>query len=145
MKILYAIVVIMFLLFIGMGTGLVGITYPIVIEDQPFTNPCKVQKVVEHEMFLEDGRIVVLDRPEGIKEILAYSKHTIELHEDENNSVLIVARRNGWVCGTPWAKLIRIPIIGEKVYKNKLEPFSHGWLIPKEKIESREREDREEL
>ncbi len=122
MKLAFTIVLAVAVL-IGLGSmfGLVGVRYPRVITDEPLKHPQKVVRIEGTKLSLADGAVVTLEGVEegNLSNILWQSEFTVDIDESTGGDVGVWARQNGWVCGTPWAQPIRIPLIRDTVYKNR--------------------------
>lgn len=107
----------------GIVTGFVGIHYPRVIENQPLRNPIAVAKVEGSRITLFDGRILELEdaAPTGSWEEFFSTGSKIEIEENGPDEVTIWGNKPGWICGTPWARPLRIPLIEDRVYRNRRE------------------------
>ena len=42
-----------------------------------------------------------------------------DIRETGNGDVQVFGRTDGWICGTPWAQPIRIPVFRDTVYRNR--------------------------
>lgn len=110
----------------------VGIHYPLVIQDEPLRNPARIVNVSGKLVTLEDGRKL---RMEGIESeddwnsIFQQSNYQIEI-EANDDGAMIIARQKGWICGTPWAQPIRVPLIPDIVYKNRKKVVGFANLEP---------------
>jgi hypothetical protein len=113
----------------GILTGLVGIHYPRVTENEPLNNPIIVLKADNDHLHLEDGRVIQIDywnlrgTPSTLMNI---TKHRVEVHQDSSGAITVYGNEKGWICGTPWAKLITIPIIPDNVYRNRKQFLAEG-------------------
>jgi hypothetical protein len=110
---------------IGYLIGFVGIRYPRVIENQPLLDPKPVAKIDGARIELQDGRIFeVLDDFAGDEWPISDAgvHRLVDIEPDfGDDGFIIYGNRAGWICGTPWAKPIVIPIIGDDVYRNRRE------------------------
>ncbi len=108
--------------------GLIGFHYPDVVQDEPLRNPQKVVRVEGTNIHLESGAIVALDGLDTleISNKLKQSAFEIDIEGTNKEPVAIWARQDGWVCGTPWAQPIRIPLIRDTTYKNRRELIAVG-------------------
>lgn len=108
---------------VGVLTGLVGIRYPRVIENQPLNDPIAISEVDGSTVTLADGRILELEWPDddGSDGGLISPGAMIDIEESAYGEVIIWGVKPGWVCGTPWARPLRIPLIADDVYKNRRE------------------------
>lgn len=122
------LIVILGLLVLGVLTGVVGIHYPRVIENQPLVNPIEISKVEGSVVTLADGRILEFegDAPKGSWENFFASGRKIDIEENGADEVMVWANKPGWICGTPWATPIRIPLIADDVYRNRREVVGLG-------------------
>ena len=113
------------LLVTGYLVGFVGIRYPRVIENQPLLDPQPVARIDGDRIELQDGRIFqVLDDvardewPVSDADI----HRLVDIEPDfGDDGFILYGNRHGWICGTPWAYPIVIPIIGDDVYRNRRE------------------------
>ena len=112
-------------------SGLVGFHYPHVIKNEPLKAPVKVMRVDEQKLFLEDGRTIEVETYPGedLTKQLSQSDFMIDVEPAADGLVNIYARQDGWICGTPWAQAIRIPIFRDKVYKNRRELIAVGRIL----------------
>jgi hypothetical protein len=109
-------------------TGIVGFHYPHVIQDEPLHHPQKVTRVDGKNIILESGIVIALDGTQAsdISNKLWQSAFKIDIEGSKTGPVAIWARQDGWICGTPWAQAIRIPLIGDTTYKNRRELIAVG-------------------
>lgn len=112
---------------LGIATGLVGISYPVRVDNTSLTTPIKVERITDNKIELTDGRVITLsgvyDDHEWQSQI-AYSKNLVDIEGDpEGPDVWIYGDRKFMLCGTPWAQPIRIPIIPNRI------PMNHRQLI----------------
>ena len=123
---LIAVILVVALFVIACVIGLIGFHYPHVIEDEPLKFPIKVVQIEGHDLVLEDGRRMALDdwtEDRGtISEVLAQSDFQIDVEPLVGETYAVWARQDGWICGTPWAQPIRIPIFKDTVYCNRRQP-----------------------
>jgi hypothetical protein len=111
-------------------TGFIGIHYPHVIQDQPLRHPLAVVRVETNRLWLEDGRVLALDDADGsqISNKLSQSDFKVDIEPGADGILGIYARQKNWICGTPWAQPIRIPIFRDTVYKNRRELIAIGMI-----------------
>jgi hypothetical protein len=97
------------------------------LKDEPLNNPQKVVYIEGTNVTLESGKSVGINffRDSDLSNVLAQSGFEIDL-EPDGKMVAVYARQDGWVCGTPWAQPIRIPLIEDTVYKNRRELVAVG-------------------
>jgi hypothetical protein len=115
----------------GASIGVVGFRYPKVIQNEPLKHPQKVVRVEGTDLVLQNGRTV---RVEGIdhSEItnkLAQAAFEVDLEGGDEGAVSIWARQSGWICGTPWAQPIRLPLIPDRVYRNRKQLIALGSFV----------------
>jgi len=127
----YIVVTVLVVVVFGSMIGLVGFHYPSVIQDEPLRNPQKVLRVEGTNIFMEGGAVIALDQvyASGLCNKLKQSGVQIEVEGARGEPVAIFARQDGWVCGTPWAQPIRIPLIPDRIYKNRRELVAVGVLV----------------
>jgi hypothetical protein len=132
MKITTAILVVaVLLIFCASMIGMVGFHYPHVIQDEPLQNPQKVLRVEGPNIFLESGAIIALDHVDAssISNKLDQSAFRVDIEGAKGGPLAIWARQDGWICGTPWAQPIRIPLIRDTIYKNRRELIAVGSYV----------------
>ncbi len=124
-------IVLVGLLAVGSRFGLVGFHYPYVILNEPLRSPQKVLRVEGGNIILENGQVIALDEryASDINSKLIQSGFEIDIHGSKGEPVAIFARQNGWVCGTPWAQMIRIPLIRDTTYKNRRQLVAVGTYV----------------
>jgi len=119
---LYILAGVLVLLALGTAFGMVGFHYPKVIQNEPLQNPQKVTRIEGSNLILQSGAMVRIEDMDsfGMSNRLAQSQFEIELDGGSNGGpVTVWARQNGWICGTPWAQPIRIPVFLDTVYRNR--------------------------
>lgn len=119
----------------GLLTGVVGFHYAGIIQNEPLKNPQKVLSIRGDEIVLQGGSVIRIDDADisQISNKLSQAAFEVDLEGgDHGNAVGIYGRQNGWVCGTPWAKPIRIPLIRDRVYKNRRQLITLGWYVEPE-------------
>lgn len=112
--------------------GLIGFTYPRIIDTEPLLAPAVVVKVENTVVTLEDGTRIEIQglTSEEIKEVLRESHQRLDIKTSANlEERLIYANRNGWVCGTPWATPLTLPLVPQTVYKNRREFVAFGIYV----------------
>ncbi len=113
--------------------GIITFHYPEVIQDEPLVNPVHIAKIEKDRLFLKNGSVLRLrDEPpeDGWAAVFQQSALQIDVEYLNETSAIIYARQDGWICGTPWAALIRIPLIPDLVYKNRRELITTAELDP---------------
>ena len=128
MKIVAFILVVIVIAFI---LGLVGFTYPRVVRDEPLHHPLRVVKIEGTNIVLESGRLIALEgmTAADITNKLQQSDFHVDVEPGHGGSVAIWARQTGWICGTPWAQPIRIPLVPVTVHKNRRKLIAVGSYI----------------
>jgi len=131
---LIAVVVVVLLLECAWMIGLLGFHYPLVIQDEPLLHPQKVIGVQGTNLILESGAVLAIDTLEAsdISNKLRQSRFEIDVDRTHGAAVAIWARQDGWVCGAPWAQPIRIPLIGDKTYRNRRQIIAVGAYLDPE-------------
>jgi hypothetical protein len=116
----------------GAWIGLVGFHYPQVIQNEPLRNPQVVVRLDGTNIVLKSGAVIRVEdmSTQEISNKLSQSAFEIDVERGKYGTVGIIARQNGWVCGTPWAQPIRIPLIRDIVYKNRRELIAVGSYGP---------------
>src|SRR4051812_43856517 len=102
--------------------GVIGFHYPKVIQNEPLHNPQKVVRIIGSDVVMQNGAVLRIDNMDAseISNKLSQSTFEVELDGGPNGEpVAVWARQKGWVCGTPWAQPIVIPLIRDTVYKNR--------------------------
>ena len=127
---LYTIIGCVLIFILGILSGLIGIHYPHVVENQPLESPIKVVRIDGQNLTLSDGRVIIIDEETGRnwRAVLSESDNMIDVEEHDDGLVEVYGRQNGWICGNPWVQPIRIPIIRDTVYKNRRELIAIGKL-----------------
>ena len=122
----YAAGVLALFFFLASFMGVVGFHYPHVIQDQPLNSPIKVIRIDGNRLILQDKRVIEVEdySNQDLTNQLAQSDFMIEIENGAANFVGVYARQNGWICGTPWAQPIRIPMFRDTVYRNRRELIS---------------------
>ncbi len=111
-------------LILGIVTGLIGISYPVRVDNTALSSPVKVKRITGHQIELVDGRVITLSDDQEWKDRISYSKNLVDIEGDsEGPDVWIYGDRKFILCGTPWAQPIRIPIIPNRI------PMNHRQLI----------------
>ena len=130
----YSVGLIFLLLVIAAALGMVGFHYPHVVQDQPLNDPVAVLHVESNRLFLADGRVIEadVDSEQEITNRLAQSDFLIDVEQGQDGFVGIYARQDGWICGTPWAQPILIPVFRDTVYRNRRELITIGTILGEE-------------
>lgn len=127
MKIVTTIAVATLLLAAASVTGIVGFRYPHVLEDEPLRDSIKVFRIEGNEIHLADSRVVVVGTAveDELRGAVAESELFVDVEVDRAFAT-VYARQDGWVCGTPWAQPIRIPVFRDTVYRNRRQVIAFG-------------------
>ncbi len=123
-KLLIVLLIGWFVLFVvGPIFGIIQFHYPRAVENDPLRSPIKVLSVSGNTLVLDDGRtfrVEVYDKP--LDEIVRESHFRVDMEsESDGSGTTIYAARRGWICGTPWAAMIQIPLFPDKVSINRRE------------------------
>ena len=131
MKAFVTILIAVAVIVLACVSGLVGFHYPHVIQNEPLHHPVAVVRVESNRLWLEDGRVLRLDGADSsqISNKLSQSEFRVDIEKGADGFLGIYARQNSWVCGTPWAQPIRIPIIRDTVYENRRELIAIAEIV----------------
>jgi hypothetical protein len=109
--------------------GFIGLRYPRAKYNNPLRNPVQVDRVHGRTLVLADGRELELSESSGdIAALVAESKNRIDLVA-VNDQYMVFVNRRGWICGTPFAAMIQIPLIPVDVPMNRREPIGVATLL----------------
>ncbi len=127
------IIIFVVLITFGFLIGIVGFHYPQVIENEPFNSPIKVIDMKVNKLFLADGKIIQIDNKfkRDWEKVLSESEFMVDL-KFKKDLFFIYARQKSWICGTPWAQPIRIPLFKDIVYENRIELIAVGKQVTDE-------------
>ncbi len=129
-NLLVAVVLVIGLAGWGVKSGFVSIHYPRIIENEPLRSPVQVVSVDGSRILLEDGRVIEFeDEPlKGTWEsTMNDTDHRVDVESGGDGKVMVVyGNQKGWICGTPWAQPICLPLIAEDVYRNRRSILGHG-------------------
>lgn len=127
------------LLAISILTGIVGISYPRISENQPLLHPIKVSYLDTSTLRLPDGRLIELQgSPAGGEtwpSILEKNNYLVDLEPEDGGDIAIYGSVRSSICGTPWAQPIRIPLIAVDLKQYRRECLGYGteaWWRPQE-------------
>jgi hypothetical protein len=117
------ILILCFAVYLAHSTRIIGFHYPEVINDQPFVDGVKITGVDGLRITLENNTVIQLENGALPKyeKIQMSVGDMVKLDTDDNQSYLVYARKNGWICGTPWNAQFTIPIIKDRVYRNRIQ------------------------
>lgn len=125
---------VLLLFFVASSLRIIEFRYPRAVENDPLLFPVNVQSVTGNTLVLEDGRTLHVDAYHGpLDEIVQESGFRIDVETDRDDSscVIFVSRRR-WICGTPWAASIRIPLIADDVPVNHREEVGTARIVPRD-------------
>lgn len=132
----------MLLFVIGMVTGIVGIFYPRIAENNPLLHPIKVVSVSGSKVVLADGRRIELQGQASGDEtwasVLEKSQYMVDIEPVEGGDIAIYGSVRAFICGTPWAQPICIPLIPvdlKRYHRKCLGYGTEAWV----KIEAEQR------
>jgi hypothetical protein len=116
--------------------GIVGFHYPRAVENDPLLAPVRVQAIDKERIVLEDGRVLRVVSPPLIElsEKLAGSDIRIDVEEYQPGRVQVFVSERGWICGTPWVRLIEIPLIPDDIPINRRVPLAFAKLEASDKV-----------
>lgn len=111
------------------GFGLIGLHYPRAIDNDPLVSPVTVTLVAPNVLQLEDGRrleVAFQDLGVALDKAISDSDGKIDMEVGNNGVVSVYLKRRSWVCGTPWARAINIPLIPDDVPLNRRQLVGTG-------------------
>lgn len=108
----------------GVSTGLVGISYPLAVDDTTLKSPVEVIRIDGDKIELADGRVIILyvgaPVDDGLRKRISHSRNRVEVeHRPGDPMVGVFVDERTSFCGTPWARLITIPIIPDRIPGNR--------------------------
>lgn len=120
--------------------GILGFTYPASKENQPLKHPIKVTQIQKNFLTLEDGRTVNLDPSltiasefdlETLSLVDFFSDRPREVDIEELNVdgleiVKVFVADRQFICGTPWARLVTIPLIPNSFPRYRAKMLAYG-------------------
>ena len=126
------------------GFGIIGFHYPRVIQNEPLLHPRKVVRLEGTNIVLQDGLVIGIESMDSneISNKLQQSNFYVDVDDGNDAYTVIYARQDSWVCGTPWAKPIVIPLIPDDVYKNRRQLVALGKRLGSSKPQSSQGGDR---
>jgi hypothetical protein len=102
------------------GMGVLGFTYPRAVENNPLLNPVRVIAVSSNSFTVADGRSFSVDFDHALfSRAVTNAGIQIELSDMGDGMFTVYTTERGWICGTPWARMITIPVIPESVPINR--------------------------
>ena len=115
-------VLVLFLLFAAGGSGCICIHYPAPAND-PLYGAVEVADVPDNQtLVLRDGRRILLEvYVPNLKEVIRHSENLVEigstrlLGDKILQAEVFVKRCSEFICGTPYAALISIPLIPDRI------------------------------
>ena len=127
-KTCFIILAILGLLLLGDRVGIVGFRYPRWVENDSLRDPISVIGVDGMMVTLEDGRVLELemDPPEVTWKDFFVSGKKVDIEDDGDGEALLYANMPRVRCGTPWARLIRIPLFPDDVNCNSRRIIAFG-------------------
>lgn len=120
----------------GIFTGIIGISYPVRVDNTDLRSPIKVERINGHQIELADGRVITFGDgysekqwKEEVTDRIAYSKNLVDLEGDPDDPQVWIYgdHKFGPFCGTSWPP-IRIPIIPNRIPRNHRSPIAHGTI-----------------
>lgn len=129
MKYVAALFAMLLLLFLGVLTRVVGICYPVMVDNQPLMTPVQIVGVSGESVTLKDGRVLDLYCLGGDWENVLARLPQVDLEEERPGDFTVyVSRSHPGICGTPWAQPIRIPLIPHRIDRNRRAEFCGATL-----------------
>jgi hypothetical protein len=110
----------------------IGFRYPRVVENDPLLAPINVTSIEGDQWTLEDGRVLhmtIIDDREQPQFRAGQPQLRVDLQQEGSDTIVFVKRRS-WVCGTPWACEIKIPLFPDDVSINRREPIGFAKVDP---------------
>lgn len=90
-----------------------------IVENDPLISPTRVVAVRGDIVELEDGRFYeLLQGADRLADFAADPDLYIDLEPPESAMPTVFVKRRQVICGTPWARPIRIPIIADRLPAN---------------------------
>ena len=75
---------------------------------------------LQDRLTLADGRVLIFKKVEGLEQRIRNSGFRVDL-ENAGGETLVYIKRRSFICGTPWAQFIRVPLIRDDVMMNRRE------------------------
>lgn len=98
-----------------------------IVENDPLVSPIRVVAVHENVLELEDGRrYELLEGADRLTDLAADSDLCIDLEPPESAMPIVFVKHRQVICGTPWARPIRIPIIADRLPANTRHFAGHA-------------------
>lgn len=114
----------------GVSTGVIGIHYIRVIENEALINPVNVTKVEGNMLTLGDGRVLELEEPmhgENWDRALDMNHNRIEVEPGKSREVVVWGSVPRTICGGTYA--VRIPLIPRNVNRNRRMTIGYGYDV----------------
>ena len=121
-----AALAVIYLFLVTNGFGIVGLHYPRPINNNPLQAPIHVIAINGNKLDLADGRVVELENPQlptsEIQQLLQNSQMLVDVEATAPtfpHEVMISVKQRHFICGTPWARIISVPLFPDDVDANK--------------------------
>ena len=59
----------------------------------------------------------------SLKELLKTPDNRVDVESDGSQGLILFIKTRGWICGTPWARLVNVRLIPDDVPINRREPL----------------------
>lgn len=122
---LFSAVIVVVSLFL-VTIGIVGLRYPRLINNNPLQAPIQVVAINGTKLDLADGRVVELESPlltsSEIQQSLQNSQMLVDVEAADPtfpHDVTLYVKQRQFICGTPWASVIRIPLFPDNIDANR--------------------------
>ncbi len=106
--------------FAANATNGVSFNRIIYVDNNPLTNPIKVEKLNGNRLFLGDGRVLVVDdmKPIELKRRMTEADYLVDVEEVYGDEVYLEVKQPYTYCGTHAPRIV-IPIRPVKVARNR--------------------------
>jgi hypothetical protein len=123
--------------FVGLvAADVIGIRYPLVVENRALLHPQHVRGVIGAHLLLEDGRDIAIVDASRLFELelprtIASSDNLVDVEPYGDGYEVFTSQPLGLGCGSPWMKPIQIPLIADRIEANYRASLGHGVLSSK--------------
>src|SRR6185295_18730797 len=120
------------------AADVIGIRYPLVVDNRALLHPQHVRGVIGNRLLLEDGRdIAIVDETSSrlfeleLPRTIASSDNLVDVEPSGDGYEVFTSQPLGMGCSSPWAKPIQIPLIADRIEANYRASLGHGVLSSK--------------
>ncbi|MEL6107327.1 MAG: hypothetical protein AAFU85_14910 [Planctomycetota bacterium] len=100
------------------------------IENEPQRNPQAVDRLEDGQLYLADGRCVVLEsRDAGMLEQMEDWDRLVDVEPSEVSNVRLYRKRQYYLCALPPEVWVRLPLIPIDIPSNHRDPLGNGRLL----------------